>query len=102
MARKSRQSFLKRQRERTRVEKAALKRARRQARRESPDATGTGGLGEPEGGLPPGERDPQRDFDRCPDRLAIFSLTRPFYMPNGEVRVHDPDGYCLLIGQLSE
>jgi hypothetical protein len=76
MARKSRQSFLKRQRERTRVEKAALKRARRQARRESPDATGTGGLGEPEGGLPPGEHDLEAPSDgedvesQAPSRAA--------------------------------
>lgn len=30
----------------------------------------------------------------------VFDVTRPFYMPAGEVRVHDPDGYVLLIGQL--
>ena len=32
-------------------------------------------------------------------RGAVFPITRPFYMPAGELRVHDPDGYCLLIGQ---
>lgn len=32
---------------------------------------------------------------------VVFNATHPFYMPAGEVRVHDPDGYVLLIGQLS-
>ena len=27
-------------------------------------------------------------------------ITHPFYMPAGEVRVVDPDGYVLLVGQL--
>ena len=26
-------------------------------------------------------------------------ITYPKYMPKGEIRVDDPDGYCLLIGQ---
>lgn len=29
-----------------------------------------------------------------------FTITFPYYMPDGELRVHDPDGYVLLIGQL--
>lgn len=29
---------------------------------------------------------------------AVFTVTSPFYMQKGELRVHDPDGYCLLIG----
>lgn len=33
-------------------------------------------------------------------RSCVFPLRQPFYMPAGELRVHDPDGYCLLIGQL--
>jgi hypothetical protein len=33
-------------------------------------------------------------------RRAAFEITYPFYMPAGELRVHDPDGYVLLIGQL--
>lgn len=33
-------------------------------------------------------------------RAAVFDIARPFYMPAGELRVHDPDGYCILIGQL--
>ena len=31
---------------------------------------------------------------------VLFEITYPPYMPAGELRVHDPDGYCLLIGQL--
>ncbi|QDV89357.1 Glyoxalase-like domain protein [Phycisphaerae bacterium RAS2] len=30
---------------------------------------------------------------------TVFEISHPFYMPEGELRVHDPDGYCLLIGQ---
>jgi len=34
------------------------------------------------------------------DKIAVvFEVTRPHYMPEGEVRVVDPDGYGLLIGQ---
>src|SRR5262245_43048171 len=32
-------------------------------------------------------------------RRVVFEVTHPFYMPEGEIRVVDPDGYCLLIGQ---
>ncbi len=31
--------------------------------------------------------------------VRVSSITYPEYMPKGEVRVDDPDGYCLLIGQ---
>lgn len=34
-------------------------------------------------------------------RPLVFEVARPFYMPAGELRVHDPDGYVLLIGQLA-
>ena len=34
-------------------------------------------------------------------RGVVFPIQKPFYMPAGELRVHDPDGYCLLIGQLA-
>jgi hypothetical protein len=30
----------------------------------------------------------------------VYSLCHPFYMPEGELRVQDLDGYTLLIGQL--
>lgn len=31
--------------------------------------------------------------------VRVSAITYPEYMPKGEVRVDDPDGYCLLIGQ---
>lgn len=31
--------------------------------------------------------------------VGVSPITYPNYMPNGEVRVEDPDGYVLLIGQ---
>ncbi len=33
------------------------------------------------------------------DHRIVFETTYPHYMPEGEIRVGDPDGYCLLIGQ---
>lgn len=33
-------------------------------------------------------------------RRAVFAISRPHHMPEGEIRVHDPDGYCILVGQL--
>lgn len=35
-----------------------------------------------------------------PPTSVVFEIVPRFYMPNGELRVHDPDGYVLLIGQL--
>lgn len=32
-------------------------------------------------------------------RRVVFEIAHPDYMPEGEIRVADPDGYCLLIGQ---
>jgi catechol 2,3-dioxygenase-like lactoylglutathione lyase family enzyme len=32
--------------------------------------------------------------------LTITDVTYPDYMPKGEIGVVDPDGYCVLIGQL--
>jgi catechol 2,3-dioxygenase-like lactoylglutathione lyase family enzyme len=31
--------------------------------------------------------------------IAATEITYPFYMEKGEIRVEDPDGYVLLIGQ---
>src|SRR5579859_687504 len=31
--------------------------------------------------------------------IAASEISFPFYMPEGEIRVADPDGYVLLIGQ---
>jgi hypothetical protein len=49
-----------------------------------------------DGGPPPGEGPGLQ----LPERNAVFDLRYPFYMPIGELRVHDIDGYVLLIGQL--
>jgi hypothetical protein len=32
--------------------------------------------------------------------LAVDDIEYPFYMPAGEFRITDPDGYVLLVGQL--
>lgn len=31
---------------------------------------------------------------------VVFDVVPRFYMPKGELRVHDPDGYVLLVGQI--
>jgi glyoxalase/bleomycin resistance protein/dioxygenase superfamily protein len=31
--------------------------------------------------------------------VDVSAIIYPEYMPKGEIRVDDPDGYCLLIGQ---
>ena len=33
--------------------------------------------------------------------VTVSEITYPNYMPKGEIRVEDPDGYVLLIGQAS-
>jgi catechol 2,3-dioxygenase-like lactoylglutathione lyase family enzyme len=33
--------------------------------------------------------------------IAVGEIERPFYMPAGEFRVIDPDGYVVLVGQLN-
>ncbi len=38
--------------------------------------------------------------DEFPRSGKVFDITHPDYMPAGQMRVHDPDGYVLLIGQL--
>lgn len=38
--------------------------------------------------------------ESLPRNSTAFAISHPFYMPDGELRVHDPDGYVLLIGQL--
>lgn len=49
-------------------------------------------------GDPPGERSEAR-FEGPPRVAVIFSIVPRFYMPQGELRIHDPDGYVLLVGQ---
>ena len=34
--------------------------------------------------------------------ITVGPLTYPAYMPEGEFRIDDPDGYCLLVGQSDE
>jgi hypothetical protein len=34
--------------------------------------------------------------------ITVSPITHPFYMPQGEFRIDDPDGYCLLVGQSDE
>jgi catechol 2,3-dioxygenase-like lactoylglutathione lyase family enzyme len=45
------------------------------------------------------EGDPEADGNQPEPGGVVFPIRRPEYMPAGELRVHDPDGYCLLIGQ---
>ncbi len=33
--------------------------------------------------------------------IAVGEIEHPFYMPAGEFRLVDPDGYVLLVGQLA-
>ena len=33
------------------------------------------------------------------ERVNVSDISFPFYMPKGEMRVVDPDGYVLLVGQ---
>ncbi len=32
---------------------------------------------------------------------VVFSMTHPKYLPAGEFHIHDPDGYSILVGQVS-
>jgi hypothetical protein len=34
--------------------------------------------------------------------VKVGPITYPFYMPEGEFRIEDPDGYVLLVGQSDE
>lgn len=52
-----------------------------------------------DGGVPPGFRK-RGDEGHMPERRACYQICHPFYMPEGELRVQDLDGYTLLIGQL--
>lgn len=35
-----------------------------------------------------------------PAGALLFDIVPRFYMPEGELRVHDPDGYVILVGQI--
>lgn len=41
---------------------------------------------------------PAAGAGRC-EGGVVFPIQRPAYMPAGELRVHDPDGYVILVGQ---
>jgi hypothetical protein len=53
--------------------------------------------GVPDAGPPPGEGS---EPTATPTGPAVYQIVRRFYMPAGELRIHDPDGYCILVGQL--
>jgi hypothetical protein len=42
-----------------------------------------------------GELDPG-----APDHSIVFEVGHPAWLPAGELRMHDPDGYCVMVGQL--
>lgn len=53
----------------------------------------------PDAGRVPGLRKPG-DIDRpIPSGPSLFECTYPEYMHEGELRLHDPDDYVILIGQ---
>lgn len=48
------------------------------------------------GRLLPSHGSPETDVVRS----VAFEITYPPYMPGGEMRLHDPDGCVVLIGQM--
>ncbi|MFY9345314.1 MAG: VOC family protein [Planctomycetota bacterium] len=58
------------------------------------------GLGCGDAGPPPDQPGATVGNLPVPPTNVVFQIVPRFYMPRGELRVHDPDGYCLLIGQL--
>lgn len=52
-------------------------------------------------GDPPGEGNSDRFCGAVP-RLVVFHIVPRFYMPKGELRIHDPDGYCILVGEVED
>ena len=51
-------------------------------------------------GRPLDER-PPIEHALIPAGAVVFEIGRPSYMPQGELRIHDPDGYVILVGQLN-
>jgi catechol 2,3-dioxygenase-like lactoylglutathione lyase family enzyme len=41
---------------------------------------------------------PEQDGRHWPNG-RVFPVQKPFYMPEGELRLEDPDGYVILVGQ---
>jgi len=52
-----------------------------------------------DGGVPPGLRK-RGEEGHMPEKNAVYAICHPFYMPEGELRVQDRDGYTILVGQL--
>ena len=52
-----------------------------------------------DGGAPPAEPGIYR-AEPIPERNAVCEIRYPFYMPEGELRIHDLDGYVILVGKL--
>ncbi len=55
--------------------------------------------GIPDAGRAPGERKPGDSDKPIPPGPSLFDPIYPPYMTEGELRIHDPDGYVILIGQ---
>jgi len=51
------------------------------------------------GGVPPGLRK-HGEEGYMPEKSAVYEICYPYYMPAGELRVQDRDGYTILVGQL--
>ena len=58
--------------------------------------------GIPDAGRAPGVRKPGDNDKPIPPGPSLFDPTYPVYMSEGELRVHDPDDYVILIGQCGE
>ncbi|MFN9719598.1 MAG: hypothetical protein ACK58L_12940 [Planctomycetota bacterium] len=52
--------------------------------------------GVPDGGVPDFEGKPVNFPAHAP---CVFQVVTRFFMPAGELRIHDPDGYVVLVGQ---
>jgi hypothetical protein len=52
-----------------------------------------------DGRVPPGLRK-RGEEGHMPEKNAVYAICHPFYMPEGELRVQDRDGYTILVGQL--
>lgn len=50
-------------------------------------------------GNPLGEASIERSGSAAVNEV-VFRIVPRFYMPEGELRLHDPDGYVLLVGQV--
>lgn len=58
------------------------------------------GLGCSDAGPPPDQPGATVGHLPAPPTAVVFEIVPRFSMPRGELRVHDPDGYCLRISEL--